>query len=62
MERATPDWDLILHHLEAASSYAEEGRLAELQRQIDTVRDEAARAAEAQASSGPSRQAAARDS
>jgi hypothetical protein len=43
MGQASPDWDLILHHLEAASCYAED--LAELQRKIEAVRDEAIRAA-----------------
>ena len=38
----TPAWEMILHHLDAASSYAEEGQLAELQRGIDALRNEAA--------------------
>jgi hypothetical protein len=39
-------WDMILHHLEAASSYAEEAVLLELQRKIDAVNEEARQAAE----------------
>ena len=36
-------WQMILHHLTAASSYAEEAGLEALQRQIDAVQENAER-------------------
>jgi hypothetical protein len=40
-----PSWDMLLHHLEAASAYAEAGGLADLQQRIDAVKEEAKRVA-----------------
>jgi len=40
------DWKMIHHHLEAASSYAEEAALLELQRKIDAINEEARQVAE----------------
>jgi hypothetical protein len=47
-------WEMILHHLEAASSYAEEEGLTDLQREIDAVKDKAAAESSAGESEGSS--------
>lgn len=39
-------WEMILHHLEAASSYAEEAALSGLQQKIDALKEEAELAVE----------------